>query len=157
MLATIQKSNLKFCASHFLTEEFGKCVRLHGHDYDVIVSIKGEIKENGAVMDFSILKKVIRRVILPLEHKILVPTVKGFFTVMEDPEKPDHFLVIKDSQVKYRFPKDLTYSIPKNAITAENLATYLLEQLKQQKELQGFAIQVLLGETPNNHVLVGDF
>ncbi len=157
MLATIQKSNLRFCASHFLTEDFGKCVRLHGHDYEVIVSVKGEIQRNGAVLDFSILKRVIRRVILPMEHKILVPAVIVPYHIMDDTETPNHLLVVKDGQVKYRFPKNLIYMIPKRAVTAENLAVYIYDRLKMQDELKGLRIQIILGETPNNHVITGDF
>ncbi len=157
MHAIIQKTGLKFCANHFLTEDFGKCVRIHGHDYEIHVSVRGKIQENGAVMDFSVLKRVIKRVIAPLEHKILIPSMGGAFSVQEDPTYPNHIIIISEGHVKYRFPRDLTFQVPKTAITAENLAEFLYERLKKQEELKDLQIQVFLSETPNNHVLVGDF
>ncbi len=156
-ITRIEKTGMKFCASHFLTEEFGKCFRLHGHDYIINVSVRGSIQDSGVVIDFSILKKVIKRVILPMAHKILIPALDGPYTVREDPEKPDHLLIAKDGNIKYRFPKKLTFSIPTNSVTAENICIYLYKHLKQQSELRAYEIRIELSETPNNHAAYGDF
>lgn len=61
-----------FAASHFLTKYHGKCEDLHGHNYKVIVTIEGEVQDDGMVLDFKIVKsKVKEKVIKVLDHKHL--------------------------------------------------------------------------------------
>ncbi len=58
-----------FAASHFLTKYHGKCENLHGHNYKIIVTIEGEVQEDGMVMDFKIIKGVVNeKVIDKLDH-----------------------------------------------------------------------------------------
>ncbi len=65
-----------FAASHFLTKYHGKCENLHGHNYKIIVTIEGEIKEDGMVIDFKLIKKtVMTNVIDQLDHTHLNDTI----------------------------------------------------------------------------------
>ncbi len=58
-----------FHASHFLTKYYGKCERLHGHSYRLAVTVEGAVGENDMVIDFGVLKRVVkRRVIDRLDH-----------------------------------------------------------------------------------------
>lgn len=58
-----------FAASHFLTKYHGKCENLHGHNYTLIVTIKGPLQEDGMVKDFKLLKKTVEeKIITPLDH-----------------------------------------------------------------------------------------
>ena len=58
-----------FAASHFLTKYHGKCENLHGHNYTLIVTIKGPLQEDGIVLDFKLLKKAVdERVVALLDH-----------------------------------------------------------------------------------------
>lgn len=58
-----------FEAAHFLPDYAGKCQRLHGHTYKVEIEIEGPVKPDGMVMDFSVLKGVLRSV--DLDHQLL--------------------------------------------------------------------------------------
>ena len=49
-----------FEAAHFLTKYHGKCERLHGHSYKLFVTVEGPLQENGMVIDFVILKKIVK-------------------------------------------------------------------------------------------------
>lgn len=61
-----------FSASHFLTNYHGKCENLHGHNYKVIVTIEGEVKNDGMVMDFAEIKKIVNEKVLnDLDHSHL--------------------------------------------------------------------------------------
>jgi 6-pyruvoyltetrahydropterin/6-carboxytetrahydropterin synthase len=61
-----------FAASHFLTKYHGKCEHLHGHNYKLIVTIKGSVKGDGMVTDFSEIKRTVKKkVIDKLDHKHL--------------------------------------------------------------------------------------
>lgn len=67
-----------FAASHFLTKYHGKCENLHGHNYKVIITIEGPIKEDGMVMDFKIIKDIVKKHILEkLDHTHLNDTLEN--------------------------------------------------------------------------------
>lgn len=58
-----------FAAAHFLKDYNGKCENLHGHNYKVFVHVKGtELNEGGMLLDFSLLKKVLKSVCKELDH-----------------------------------------------------------------------------------------
>ncbi len=62
-----------FEAAHFLPHYHGKCERLHGHSYKLIVTVEGEVDpHSGMVIDFVILKKIVKeRIIEKLDHYLL--------------------------------------------------------------------------------------
>ena len=58
-----------FAAAHFLKDYNGKCENLHGHNYKVFAHVKGtELNEGGMLLDFSLLKKVLKLVCKELDH-----------------------------------------------------------------------------------------
>ncbi|OGJ42541.1 6-carboxytetrahydropterin synthase QueD [Candidatus Peregrinibacteria bacterium RIFCSPLOWO2_01_FULL_39_12] len=62
-------STFHFAASHFLTQYHGKCEHMHGHNYKLIVTIEGEIKSNGMILDFKKIKEIVEEKILEkLDH-----------------------------------------------------------------------------------------
>ena len=61
-----------FDAAHNLISYHGKCEKLHGHTYRLQVTIKGEPDEEGMVVDFVELKKMIKEKILDkLDHSYI--------------------------------------------------------------------------------------
>lgn len=73
------------------TEVFGKCANAnwHGHNYDLIVTIKGEIdKETGFLMDAKKLSEILQTYVCePLDHRNLnmdVPFMAGVLASTEN-------------------------------------------------------------------------
>jgi 6-pyruvoyltetrahydropterin/6-carboxytetrahydropterin synthase len=61
-----------FAAAHFLTRYHGRCERLHGHNYKVLVTATGgSLDEGGMLLDFGIMKHALRKVIHELDHTSL--------------------------------------------------------------------------------------
>jgi 6-pyruvoyltetrahydropterin/6-carboxytetrahydropterin synthase len=61
-----------FAAAHFLTHYHGKCERLHGHNYKVFLTAYGtQLDEGGMLLDFSLMKDVLRKVTRELDHSCL--------------------------------------------------------------------------------------
>ena len=60
-------------SAHYLTKvpEGHKCGRLHGHTYVLTVTLDGPVREDGFVMDFGVVKKVIGPLIKQLDHHLL--------------------------------------------------------------------------------------
>jgi len=62
----------EFDAAHKLPNYKGPCANLHGHTYKMEVVIEGLVKENGMVIDFGELKKLVNEsVISKLDHSYL--------------------------------------------------------------------------------------
>ncbi|AEJ19135.1 6-carboxytetrahydropterin synthase QueD [Gracilinema caldarium] len=61
-----------FAAAHFLSHYHGKCERLHGHNYRVRLWARGsELDTGGMLIDFGVLKGLLREVCGRLDHQNL--------------------------------------------------------------------------------------
>ncbi len=105
------------------TEIFGKCANpnFHGHNYELIVSVTGEIhKETGFVMDMKILKNLIYHEIEErFDHKNLNEEVKEFASL--NPTAENISVVIWNKlRTKIDTKLDLAitlYETPRNYVT----------------------------------------
>jgi 6-pyruvoyltetrahydropterin/6-carboxytetrahydropterin synthase len=62
----------EFDAAHNLIHYHGKCERLHGHTYKLVVKLEGEVDSEGMIYDFVELKKLVKdRVIDKFDHAYL--------------------------------------------------------------------------------------
>jgi 6-pyruvoyltetrahydropterin/6-carboxytetrahydropterin synthase len=62
----------QFAAGHYLRNYRGKCENPHGHNYKVQVTLKGEeLDEAGLLLDFKLLKQVMRPVVERLDHQMM--------------------------------------------------------------------------------------
>jgi len=62
----------EFSAAHFLSHYRGKCEKLHGHNYTVRLWVRGEkLDEGGMLIDFSLLKKILKEALESLDHSNL--------------------------------------------------------------------------------------
>ena len=62
----------KFDSAHNLVRYHGKCEKLHGHTYKMTVTVVGNPDEDGLIIDFIILKKIIQEKVLSvLDHSYL--------------------------------------------------------------------------------------
>jgi 6-pyruvoyltetrahydropterin/6-carboxytetrahydropterin synthase len=58
-----------FEAAHNLINYKGKCERLHGHGYELEITLEGDVKPSGMVIDFGDIKKIVTEKILDrLDH-----------------------------------------------------------------------------------------
>jgi len=76
-----------FCAAHCLHRYVGKCSQLHGHTWRVEVTWRGDQLQQegpctGMLCDFALLKQVLERCLVQLDHKLLndVPRLGGELT-----------------------------------------------------------------------------
>ncbi len=67
-----------FSSAHQLKGYRGKCEAVHGHNWKVEVEVGGEtLDEIGILVDFSVLKKILKSVVDPLDH-VMLNEVGGF-------------------------------------------------------------------------------
>lgn len=69
----ILRREYRFEASHVLPRHPGRCSRLHGHSYRLIVTLSGPIEpQQGMVLDFEDLDAIVRDEVLErLDHRHL--------------------------------------------------------------------------------------
>jgi 6-pyruvoyltetrahydropterin/6-carboxytetrahydropterin synthase len=67
-----------FSAAHRLRGYEGACERLHGHNYRVALSVRGEPGASGMVADFKVLKAALERVVGRLDHAYLNEDLADF-------------------------------------------------------------------------------
>ena len=61
-----------FSSGHYLRNYKGKCENPHGHNYKVRVTLAGAVlDEAGLLLDFKLLKQVLRPVIDRIDHQML--------------------------------------------------------------------------------------
>ena len=61
-----------FSSGHYLRNYKGKCENPHGHNYKVRVTLMGsELDEAGLLLDFKLLKQVLRPVVERIDHQML--------------------------------------------------------------------------------------
>ncbi|MCQ8903534.1 MAG: 6-carboxytetrahydropterin synthase QueD [Methanothrix sp.] len=63
--------SMEFDAAHHLPMHEGRCSRIHGHTYRVEVVLHGDPGDDGMIIDFYVLKKIVGRVIGDLDHNDL--------------------------------------------------------------------------------------
>ena len=124
---TVAKESLGFSAAHFLTLPGHMCERLHGHNYRVAVTVEGSVDtRSGFVVDFADLKRVVREVIEPLDHRLLVPTANISLRIREDGDR----LVVDYTRPEWlTLPREQACLVPVQQTTAELLADWMAEQV----------------------------
>ena len=97
---------------HRLPDHFGQCKNIHGHSYKMLVEFEGKLDEQGMVIDYYDVEKIINPIIAKLDHAFMVnkddKIVLGFL------EKMNSKKVVVDFQS-----------------TAENICSYLLNEIRQ--------------------------
>ncbi|MDH7516839.1 MAG: 6-carboxytetrahydropterin synthase [Candidatus Thermoplasmatota archaeon] len=124
------KSNLRFSSAHIIPE-YEKCGRLHGHTYAVHAKVNGKCDKNGIIMDFSLLKDILKQITDELDHKVLIPEKNTNVKI----EKDNSSVRISFLGKKYVFPLVDCVFLPVGSTTAENLAGYVLDKLQKNIDI----------------------
>src|SRR5215472_16486833 len=120
----VEGGNLKFSSAHFITYS-GKCERLHGHNYGVLVEIEGELGKDQVVFDFTVLKRLTREICQQLDHRFLLPLRNPHLELIAAPDTWE----IRFQERRYVFPRTDVVELPIENSTAELLAEYICGQL----------------------------
>ena len=119
---------------HHLPEHFGLCKNIHGHSYKMIIEFEGELDEQGMVIDFYDVEKIIAPIIDELDHSFMVKdddkltlefleklnskkVVINFFATVENICK-----YISDKIIKSNLPKNIKFIIVRVYETVEDYA-----------------------------------
>src|SRR5574340_1474666 len=124
---SVTKDYLVFSSAHFITFAGHRCESLHGHNYRVGVCLEGALdEESWYVLDFSEVKKLMKRMCDEIDHKVLLPL-----------ENPRIAVATRDGSVhvavggtpKYVFPAAECALLHIPNTTVEMLAQHLTRRL----------------------------
>ena len=122
-----EHAGIKYSACHFIPNH-EKCSRLHGHSYVLRLRLEGDIGEDGMLMDFVDLKKLLRKMMEEMDHAVLLPAKSE---IVHIEEKGDEVHVECNGK-RYMFPKmDVRYlDVP--TTTAEEMTKMMAERMVRE-------------------------
>lgn len=125
----------KFSAAHILPNHDGKCRRLHGHNYRVLVTVQGDVRhddyespEQGMVVDFAVLKEIWNNLFGQWDHTFIA----------RGDEWP--YFAREDSIRGMDLDEDITYLGVRT--TAENLAMLIFNGFSYVEGVNVSAVKV---------------
>lgn len=123
----VSKDYLVFCSGHFISYEGDKCERLHGHNYRARVEVEGPLDENYYVFDFIALKQRSKLITDELDHRMMLPTKNRVILLDETATS----IRVRYKDREWVFPRDDCVLLPIENTTAELLARYIGERLRE--------------------------
>lgn len=144
----VTKDHLVFCSGHFISYEGDRCERLHGHNYRTAIEIEGPLDpQSWYVFDFIATKQLARAITDELDHRMMLPLHNPVVTLSHEG---------KEIHVRYRdrhwvFPRDDCVLLPIENTTAELLARYIAQRLRDDlAKKHGYVPDVLRVEVEEN-------
>lgn len=133
----VAKEYLSFSAAHFITLAGHQCESLHGHNYRIGVTVEGGVDPECAfVVDFGILKRIVRPYVQAVDHRVLLPTSNPKLELREDGER---LLVEYLGKQRFEFPRSNCALLPISNTTAEMLAEYFGERVREELRKEGMS------------------
>jgi 6-pyruvoyltetrahydropterin/6-carboxytetrahydropterin synthase len=122
----IERGNLSFSAAHFITLE-RTYEPLHGHNYDISATLNGSaLTHDSYVLDFGVVKAMLRNLIKEVDHRFLLPLHNPFMTISREGNSWE--IVLTDGE-RFVIPSASVVAMPIDNITAERLAEYFAHKL----------------------------
>ena len=132
---SVAKEDLVFAAAHFITFAGHRCETLHGHNYRAAVLLDGTLdQESWYVVDFSAVKKIMRKLTAELDHKVLLPLENPRLQVTT---RDGSVHVAYENTPRYVFPERDCALLPIPNTTVEMLATLLAQRLAKELAAAG--------------------
>ncbi len=133
----VYKEYFDFSAAHFITYG-GRCETLHGHNYHVEVTLEGERGPDSFVFNFSDLKPLVRRICDSLDHKMLLADHNALlkYQLNYEAKSAEQTIEVTFGKRRYLFPLEEVMRLPIENTTAEAIAAYILNQLRQALTIQ---------------------
>ena len=139
---TVSKEYLSFSAAHFITLAGHQCESLHGHNYRAGITVEGQVDPECAfVVDFAVLKRILRPYVQAMDHRVLLPTTNPKLILKES---GDRMVVDYLGAERFVFPRSNVSLLPISNTTAEMLAEYLALRVRDDLRAEGLTLVTAL-------------
>jgi len=134
---SVSKEYLGFSSAHFITLAGHQCESLHGHNYRVGLTVEGGVDPECAfVVDFAVLKRIVRPYVQSLDHRVILPTQNPKLVLTTE---GDRMVVDYLGTRQFVFPASNCALLPISNTTAEMIAEYLAHRLRDDLRKEGLA------------------
>ncbi|MBS1487257.1 MAG: 6-carboxytetrahydropterin synthase [Bacteroidetes bacterium] len=136
----------RFEAAHAIYEYPGSCARVHGHSYELHVTIRSKKEEHGyidrlgIIFDFKDLKKIVSSTVDQLDHKLILSktyvknsshTFAGEEITLFDYEPTaENLLIFFRDRIKNDIPESVSLLCLKLYETRDSYAEWMSEETK---------------------------
>lgn len=128
----LERNTLRFAAAHFTT--FGEeCESLHGHNYDVLVEIEGDLTADAWVFDFTEAKRIVAGICEELDHRFLLALDSPALQISN--AEGEYRVVFGDR--RYVMPSGDVAALAIDNTTAERLAEWMCGRIAQELAVRG--------------------
>lgn len=144
----VAKESLSFSAAHFIAHQ-GSRELLHGHNYNVAVTVEGDLGRDGYVIDFGIVKQAARRICEELDSRTLIPTRSDALSVVAGEDEVE---VTCEDGARFLLPRTDVVLLPIVHSSVEELSQYvcgrLADELRACASGRIRAVEVSVAEAP---------
>lgn len=135
----ISKDYLHFNAAHFTLFSATEREDLHGHTFYVTASVDATVGDDGLAFDYNLFKNALKALCDRLDEKTLLPERSPHLRL----EREGGYLVARFADENIPFlPRDVL-TLPIRNVTIEELAPWLLGDLRAQPEVAALALSRL--------------
>lgn len=121
---TVEGVRLRFAAAHMATLG-DELEPLHGHNYEVRCRVEGGLTSDRWVIDFSVLKRLVREACEALDHRFLLQRESPLLVI----EEREEGWTVRFRERVYSFPASDVVALPIENTTAELLARWIWERV----------------------------
>ncbi|MBI3242926.1 MAG: 6-carboxytetrahydropterin synthase [Chloroflexi bacterium] len=143
----VTKDYTVFCAGHFVTYNGDKLEPLHGHNYRAAAVVEGKLNEDNYVVDFIVLKRLLREICNRLDHKMLLATNNPLLDISQN----ETSFTVRHHERIYVFPREDVTQLPIPNTTAERIAEWISGEIEADFRARGLtgltALEVEVEET----------
>lgn len=142
------RTEATIAAAHLVHTTDTPCKRIHGHNWKVEVIVRGVIKEDGMVIDFIDIKKIINE----LDHKFLIPNTMDVRTPLECNGYIglSEIFITKTNKVVAVMTTESIQLVDVPVITAEYLAVYIAKEIRKKTDINE-VVEVTIWESDKSY------
>lgn len=143
----IYREDLNFSAGHFTIFSATHREKMHGHNYQVSMSITTSIEDNGLRFDYRFYHDKLDKICRQLDLTFLLPAHSKFLRI----EEQDNYYHAYFDQEMIPFLKSDVIILPIENTTIEELSHWFLAQvLSDANELEKYAIKAITIKVSSN-------
>ena len=137
----VAKDYFNFASAHFLLFANGKREALHGHNYQVSVTVEGDLDRAGVLLDFITFKPLVKQVCDNLDHRTLIQKASPLLKVRRSERGVE--VLYRDQRIV--LPRRDVILLPIVNTSTELLAEYIAERIRRltQKKFPGAKLRLI--------------
>jgi 6-pyruvoyltetrahydropterin/6-carboxytetrahydropterin synthase len=144
----VAKENLKFSAAHFIAYP-GFREPLHGHNYQVGITVEGRLSDTGYVLDFGLIKRLVKQIADRIDEHTIIPANSDCLKIGHSNSR----IIVQYEQDEFVFPENDVALLPIVHSSAEELARYIWDELHSSLKSHAvlhdiFSIEIAVAEGP---------